>query len=541
MSTRIGVSCVTIRDGIITKECLAAEIRQIAEDPQSEFWKNIDFCLANNIYMIINIDLWSSNGHLSYSEQAWRQRVDGLAYEMLKKDPTAKKWRITIDNEPAKYESKEIYAWLINVAYDQIKIKRGWTQIQIGAGNEEFSLAAKFGMYEYILENCKFDYLDIHIQAAVIDVATARVNDATLKHWGDTAKNWATKYKKKLSCTEANWCDVSRETGYTDLIKMLNKADEIGCEDFCIVFTNVVSGDYNWLSFLQNGVSRSPYWENFKQEIIKRKPQGGGDPVVDRTIKLVTPVMEGEDVKSIELKLRELGFDIKIDGRYENNDYWAVRKFQELTKIVEDGKVGPQTKSKLNATMISTFYPEVFKNIYESNKYSIDAIDYFLDEYAHPNLAGHGKYFVQAEQETGIPAEWQLANGMQESGVKDSYGIVRLGNSYYGREWKNLYGWAIADSGPSSQGRFETYAECILSVQHQIKDLFLNSSNWRYNGDHIFGIEVAYSTASYNAINKAKWYRFVCEFLNKGVMTKIPQYVEDLIPILEKYFVRKGV
>jgi hypothetical protein len=393
-------------------------------------------------------------------------------------------------------------------------------------------------MYEYILERCKFDYLDIHIQAAVIDSATMRVNDATLKHWGDVAKDWATKYNKKLSCTEANWCDVSRETGYTDLIKMLNKAEEIGCEDFCIVFIDVNGNDNLWLSFMYKGVSRSPYWESFKQEIIKRKPQGG-ESVADRVIKLTAPVMEGPDVKVVEDKLRELGFDIKVNSKYELDDYSAVRVFQREVAIVQDGAIGPQTKDKFSKTTLNNFYPEVFKNIYESNHYKVEAVDYFLMENAHPNLIGMGKYFIQAEQETGIPVEWQLANGMQESGERDSAGRFLLGNSYYGREWKNLYGWAITDSGPLSQGKFETYADGILFVQHQIKTLFLNPANWRYKGDNIFGIETYYSTAPYNAILKAKWYRFICEFLNKGVLTKIPIYVEDLIPLLEKYFIRK--
>ena len=251
--------------------------------------------------------------------------------------------------------------------------------------------------------------------------------------------------------------------------------------------------------------------------------------------------MEGSDVKAVEDKLHLLGFDVKVNSRYESDDYWAVRVFQRETKIVQDGAVGPQTEGKLDSATVENFYPEVFKNIYESKHYGADVIDYFLDEYGHPNLAGHGKYFVQAEAETGIPAEWQLGIGMQESGQANASGIVLLGNSFYGRspEWKNLYGWAITDSGPLSQGKFETYQSCIITVAHKIKDLFLNPDNWRYNGDNIFGIEVAYSTAPYNAINKAKWYRFICAFLDKGIMHKIPQYVEELVPMLDKYFVRK--
>ena len=540
MSIRIGVSCVTIRDGNPTKECLVAEIRQVVEDPQDKFWQDVSYCLENNIYIIINFDMWGSNGHLDYTELAWRQRVDGVVYQMLQKEPTAKKWRITIENEPMKYWSKEKYAWFINIAYDQIKIARGWTHVQIGAGNEEFSLADKFGMYEYILKNCKFDYLDIHIQAAVIDASTMRVNDTRLNNWCSLAQRWAMDYKKKLSCTEGNWCDVSKETGYIDLIKMLNKAEAIGCEDFCVVFTDYRSEKYTWLTFLHRGEDRSNgNWAKFKQEIINHKPQE--EPVGDRIIRLTTPAMEGTDVKAIEDKLKILGFDIKVNSRYENDDYQAMRVFQRETKIVIDGAVGNQTKGKLNEATAENFYPEVFKNIYEKKNYAVELIDYFLSEYAHPNLLNQGKYFKQAEEETGIPVEHQLANGMQESGEVDVSGRVLLGNSYYGRNWKNLYGWAITDSGALPAGKFGTYKDCILTVAHKIKDLFLNPANWRYNGDTIYGIEIAYSTAPYNAINKAKWYRFICQFLDKGIRYRIPEYIDELVPLLEKYFVRKEV
>lgn len=274
MSTKIGISCATPRDGIIGTYCVSAEIRNCIEDGTAALLKMFDFCMENNIYAIVNLDLWTSQGHKIYTEMAWRQRVDGLVFELLMREPTGLKWRITIDNEPMKYMTKEKYAWLVNIAYDQIKIKRGWTNVKIGAGNEEFSLAqARGDMYKYILDNCKFDYLDIHFQAAVINPITRRVNDNELNYWGNAAKSWAATYKKKLSCTEANWCNVATTNGYNDLIKMLNKADEIGCEDFCVVFLDYRGDGYEWLCFNINGEARSEFWDDFKKEIINRKPE----------------------------------------------------------------------------------------------------------------------------------------------------------------------------------------------------------------------------------------------------------------------------
>lgn len=291
--------------------------------------------------------------------------------------------------------------------------------------------------------------------------------------------------------------------------------------------------------WLPNGYNAKKHeaLRRFNQTYFKNQiPIESEGPVADRVIKLTSPAMEGPDVKVIEDKLRALGFDINVNSRYESDDYSATRKFQELSKIVIDGVIGPQTKDKLKNTTVANFYPEVWQNIYISKGITIKGVDYWLENFAIPSLADHGKYFVQAEAETGIPVEWQLAIGMQESGERNSAGKFLLGQSYYGRELKNLYGWAITDSGPLSQGRFETYRECILKVPTAIKKLFLDPANWRYNGDHIFGIEVKYSTAPYNAINKAKYYREIVEFLSTGFKTRMPDWIEDLFPFLDKRY-----
>jgi len=193
----------------------------------------------------------------------------------------------------------------------------------------------------------------------------------------------------------------------------------------------------------------------------------------------------------------------------------------------------------LKNTNSDTFYPEVFKPIWDKKDYSVELIDYFLSERAITNLHGLGKYFKQAEVETGYPVEHQLANAMQESGERNSEGKFLIGQSYYGRVWKNIFGWAIYDSGPQPAGKFETYKDCILTVPKEIKRLYLEPDSPYNNGENIFGIEIKYSTASHNAIRKAQFYREICNFLDLGIRHKMPQYVEDLVPILDKYYVRK--
>ena len=355
---KIGISCATPRDGIVRDYCVSAELRNCVEDGTPALIDMFKYCMANNIYAIVNFDLWTSTGHLKYNEWEWRVRIDGLVSELLKIEPTATKWRITIDNEPMKYMSKEDYAWLINIAYDQIRVKRGWN-VKVGAGNEEFSLAAARGdMYQYILDNCNFDYIDIHFQAAVIDPASGRVNDGLLNHWGDTAKQWASTYNKKLSCTEANWCNVSTSSGYTDLKKILGKAEEIGCEDFCIVFLDYRGSDYRWLCFNVNGTQISFYWTDMLQIIKDKKPI----IVEDEDMKLDKIYKQGSrgiGVRFIQTVVNEfMETNLVVDGIWGVKTEEGVRAFQEAKGLVIDGIVGPKTFP----AMIKE-YPVIWDNI----------------------------------------------------------------------------------------------------------------------------------------------------------------------------------
>ena len=255
----------------------------------------------------------------------------------------------------------------------------------------------------------------------------------------------------------------------------------------------------------------------------------------ERDLRVIPGYMHGEDVKKVQTKLREIGFDLKIDSWYGQITEAAVKKFQELMRLTQNGIVDKNVREMLETITVKTFYPEVFQNIYQGKNYSIEAIDYYLDEFAHPDLKNHGKYFKQAEEETGIPTEWQLANGTAESSYKGG----GIGSSPIAQNYNNLYGWGVPGGGITAEGRFGSFKECILYVPKEIKRLFLDPKNWRYYGDHIFGIEIYYSTACYNAVNKAKYYREICAFLDAGIRYKVPEYMDNLIKELDKRYVRK--
>jgi len=357
------------------------------------------------------------------------------------------------------------------------------------------------------------------------------------------AKTQANEWGIEIICNEGgSWFkDYQSAEGHSINIKLLQECKKYGYLGFSLCLPEINQegrkifklGYRIWTNDYSKIISQTN-WDKFENEIKKYKKEGGQVPE-DRLLKLIPGYMRGEDILEVQSKLIELGFDITADSVYGPMTEVSVRKFQSLAGVGADGIVGKVTKAKLDEATVGNFYPEVFKNIYESRNYTVEQIDYYLDNFAHPDLKGLGKYFKQAEEETEIPAEWLLANGAQESSYKGG----GIGSSPIAQKYCNLFGWGVPDSGLTEEGKFGSFAECILYVAKRIKELFLDPDNWRYAEDNIFGIEKYYSTAPYNAVMKAKYYREICEFLDKEIKHKVPEYVEDLVPLLSEYFIRR--
>ncbi len=67
-----------------------------------------------------------------------------------------------------------------------------------------------------------------------------------------------------------------------------------------------------------------------------------------RTLKLTTPPMSGDDVTALQGALAERGWAINIDGIYDEGTRRCVTQFQEETGLVADGIAGPATFSALD-------------------------------------------------------------------------------------------------------------------------------------------------------------------------------------------------
>jgi hypothetical protein len=71
-------------------------------------------------------------------------------------------------------------------------------------------------------------------------------------------------------------------------------------------------------------------------------------PPLTRTLELTTPYMTGADVKMLQNRLVELGYNIgTVDGVFGTKTETAVRSFQTSHHLVVDGKVGKATWAAL--------------------------------------------------------------------------------------------------------------------------------------------------------------------------------------------------
>ena len=71
----------------------------------------------------------------------------------------------------------------------------------------------------------------------------------------------------------------------------------------------------------------------------------GGQAATPRTLKLTSPMMQGEDVRQVQEALLKAGLSVGegADGIFGNATDAAVKQFQQSKGLTVDGAVGAQT------------------------------------------------------------------------------------------------------------------------------------------------------------------------------------------------------
>jgi len=350
----IGASCVGWGD--TTTDTTVNEIRfvqSIRHDPIC--WNIVEMSLANKIKMIINVDSygdgtnrgWHSEANLRVFTEAiinqlmHRAYMHGISYSQLKRF-----CRLTLDNEANEIYSPYSYGYYLDIFHSQIN-----GRFDIGAGN--FGNNRKdYDEYICRVHQTSFNILVIHMQAGWETKSKIRDN----AKW---YRELATKYGKRLSCTEANPTtnDIWTADGFDLLHYQLKKAIEIGCEDFCMVFIKMDRDQpkYKKLSFIYRG-QVNPYWETFKQIIKDNKPIEIKPIIINEDdMKLEkfyykNKVTYNRDTKKAGVKFIQTVVNVDPDGKWGAITDTAVRNYQENFDLDIDGIVGPLTFREMMKT-----------------------------------------------------------------------------------------------------------------------------------------------------------------------------------------------
>ncbi|MBA7519134.1 hypothetical protein ES705_11209 [subsurface metagenome] len=357
MSIFIGSSCCGY--GNTVSDCTVNEIRFVIKTDihSAHNWEWVDRSLASRTKMIINIEShtrgwnkgWESEANLrSFTEEILTTLIAkaynnyGITLGKLKRF-----CRLTFDNEANEIYSPYEYGYYLDIFYSQVA-----GRFDIGAGN--FGNNRK-DYFEYIcrVHKTSFSILDIHMQNGWETKSKIAEN----AKW---YRELATKYVKRISCTEANDTrnNIWTASGFGILHYQLVKAIEIGAEDFCMIFIKQPDdGSYANQSFIRNNGSKSPYWDSFKKMIGDNKPV----PII------IEPIIISEE--DMELKLLGLnhtrkGQQVKwlqdillndykvpnsggIDGKLGEMTDKQIRDYQEEKELKIDGIVGENTTMKL--------------------------------------------------------------------------------------------------------------------------------------------------------------------------------------------------
>jgi len=330
----------------------------------SRCWEVVDKAIANKQYLIFNICINRNDksGNNNISDSEWKNLVNFTCKELKDRGGNRLNSRITIINEPMKYISISRYAQLINLAYPIVSSKY---KFLMGSGNEQYTMAmSKGNMYSYILQNCNFDVLDIHLQGDC-------ENDDDCKNIADVFKRWADTYNKQIDCTECFYSDIKTLKGWNILKMQIGHAERIGNDiskgkripNVCNVFNNLDRKVYpdgytnfpwdtkswNKLCFNINGNNRSGYYGQYL-DLVNSKAPVPNIPIIkkddDMKLKLLKVGSKGNQVLWLqEILQEEYEFvnEGEYDGIYGSKTLDQVKAYQTVSGLIPDGVIGKLT------------------------------------------------------------------------------------------------------------------------------------------------------------------------------------------------------
>ena len=316
------------------------ENRILQNNEHKYFWQDSKYCIDNNIYLIVNIDTYLTGSRWRPTNPQLRQFVLETKTKLKSLGANKANCRFTYDNETDEYTSFDDYMNGVRVIHDALS-----GQFDLGAGNfrtprkDWYEALAKLSYQKY------YEVFDFHMQDGL---------DSTKDIDSYTAYIKALKYahKLRLAVTEGNnFWNVSTSNGHNLLKYQIEKADEIGCEQFCFVYANWTSNseeDHQGMSYCVNDRWVTDYWNNMINLIISKKPIT--PELDDMKLSVLKLGSTGNQVLWVQEILElEYGYENEggFDGKYGSKTFNQISAYQKDNGLTVDGIVGKFTMADL--------------------------------------------------------------------------------------------------------------------------------------------------------------------------------------------------
>ena len=225
-----------------------------------------------------------------------------------------------------------------------------------------------------------------------------------------------------------------------------------------------------------------------------------GESGYNRILKLTSPLMYGEDIKSVQNKLNSLGYNAgTADGYYGNGTRTAVIKFQTDRGLDTDGDVGPTTWSALFNTSISggNNYSRILK-VTSPLMYGEDvrAVQNKLNSLGY-NAGTADGYYGEGTRTAVI--NFQTARGLDIDGEvgpntwNTLFNTSSSGGNGVTSNIRKVFidpGHGGTDPGASGNGLYEK--EVVLSIAKKVRNILISKG---------FEVELSRSTDQYVSLS----------------------------------------
>ncbi len=340
MSMLIGGSC----GGRYSRPILgitAYENRILQNSEHKYFWEDCAFCIKNNIYLIVNIDTYLTNDRWTPDNVTLRNFVIDTKTRLKEFGATKYNCRFTTDNESNEYCDFNYYMNMVRVIHDALN-----GDFELGAGNFH---TTKIDWYEALASQYiggHYEILDFHMQDGLNSTTDIDAYLIFIKMLKDT-------HGLRIAVTEGNnFYDVSTAQGHELLKYQINKADEIGCEQFCFPYVNWQENgeeSHDNMTYCVNSNAISGYWQDMLNLIASKKPQTILE-LDDMKLKLLKIGSIGNQVQWLQEILEvEYGYENEgaFDGIFGSLTDTQVKQYQIANDLSVDGIVGKQTVTDL--------------------------------------------------------------------------------------------------------------------------------------------------------------------------------------------------